>query len=90
MQIESVCIWMNFAPAALLTSLRRRIRFWLSTNPQSVEGPATKQKMKEFNPMLTLRYSATHKADSIYNMVYRLDAMEAYNKRLVKKFPLRA
>ena len=56
--------------------------------PQSVEGPATKQKMKEFNPMLTLRYSATHKADSIYNMVYRLDAMEAYNKRLVKKIPL--
>ena len=41
--------------------------------------------MKEFNPMITLRYSATHRADSIYNMVYRLDAMEAYNKRLVKK-----
>ena len=35
--------------------------------------------------MITLRYSATHRADSIYNMVYRLDAMEAYNKRLVKK-----
>lgn len=57
--------------------------------PQSVEGPATKQKMKEFNPMLTLRYSATHKADSIYNMVYRLDAMEAYNKRLVKKISVK-
>lgn len=57
--------------------------------PQSVEGPATKQKMKKFNPMLTLRYSATHKADSIYNMVYRLDAMEAYNKRLVKKISVK-
>ena len=34
---------------------------------------------------MTLRYSATHKSDSIYNMVYRLDAMEAYNKKLVKK-----
>ena len=28
---------------------------------------------------MILRYSATHKSDSIYNMVYRLDAMEAYN-----------
>ena len=53
--------------------------------PQSVEGKQTKERMKEFNPMITLRYSATHRADSIYNMVYRLDAMEAYNKRLVKK-----
>ena len=53
--------------------------------PQSVEGKQTKERLKEFHPLLTLRYSATHKADSIYNMVYRLDAMEAYNKRLVKK-----
>ena len=52
--------------------------------PQSVEGKQTKEKLKEFNPLLTLRYSATHKADSVYNMVYRLDAMEAYNKKLVK------
>lgn len=39
--------------------------------------------------MLTLRYSATHKSDSIYNMVYRLDALEAYNKRLVKKIAVK-
>ena len=39
--------------------------------------------------MLTLRYSATHKTDSIYNMIYRLDAMEAYNKRLVKKIAVK-
>lgn len=57
--------------------------------PQSVEGKQTKQRLKEFNPLLTLRYSATHKADSIYNMVYRLDAMDAYNKRLVKKIAVK-
>jgi len=57
--------------------------------PQSVEGPQTKERLKEFNPLMTLRYSATHKADSIYNMVYRLDAMEAYNKRLVKKIAVK-
>ncbi|MCX6244654.1 MAG: DEAD/DEAH box helicase family protein [Bacteroidetes bacterium] len=57
--------------------------------PQKVEGLATKEKMKDFNPLLTLRYSATHKKDSIYNMVYRLDAMEAYNKKLVKKIAVK-
>lgn len=57
--------------------------------PQSVEGKQTKERLKEFNPLMTLRYSATHKSDSIYNMIYRLDAMEAYNKRLVKKIAVK-
>lgn len=57
--------------------------------PQSVEGTKTKESLKKFNPLMTLRYSATHKSDSIYNMVYRLDAMEAYNKRLVKKIAVK-
>lgn len=57
--------------------------------PQSVEGAATKERLKEFNPLITLRYSATHKKDSVYNMVYRLDAMEAYNKKLVKKIAVK-
>ena len=57
--------------------------------PQSVEGEKTKENLKTFNPLMTLRYSATHKSDSIYNMVYRLDAMEAYNKRLVKKIAVK-
>lgn len=57
--------------------------------PQSVEGKQTKENLKQFNPLMTLRYSATHKSDSIYNMVYRLDAMEAYNKHLVKKISVK-
>ncbi len=57
--------------------------------PQSVEGKQTKERLKEFNPLMTLRYSATHREDSIYNMIYRLDAMEAYNKRLVKKIAVK-
>jgi len=57
--------------------------------PQSVEGAATKERLKEFNPLFTLRYSATHKKDSVYNMIYRLDAMEAYNKKLVKKIAVK-
>lgn len=57
--------------------------------PQSVEGKQTKENLKQFYPLMTLRYSATHKSDSIYNMIYRLDAMEAYNKRLVKKIAVK-
>ncbi len=75
---------------------RRPIDILAKTNPiliidepQSVEGKQTKERLKEFCPLLTLRYSATHKSDSIYNMVYRLDAMEAYNKRLVKKIAVK-
>lgn len=57
--------------------------------PQSVEGTATRDRLKEFNPLFTLRYSATHRADSVYNMIYRLDALEAYNKKLVKKIAVK-
>lgn len=57
--------------------------------PQSVEGKETKERLKDFNPLFILRYSATHRSDSIYNMIYRLDAMDAYNKRLVKKIAVK-
>ena len=55
----------------------------------TVEYPSTAYYPNAFNAMFTLRYSATHKSDSIYNMIYRLDAMEAYNKRLVKKIAVK-
>ncbi len=57
--------------------------------PQSVEGKQAKERLKEFHPIVTLRYSATHKTDSIYNMIFRLDALEAYNKKLVKKIAVK-
>ena len=51
--------------------------------PQSVEGKTTKESLKKFNALFTLRYSATLKER--YDVVYRLDAMDAYNQHLVKK-----
>lgn len=61
--------------------------------PQSVLGAdkknATREKLKEFKPLFTLLYSATHRADDIVNMVYRLDAMDAYNQKLVKKISVK-
>lgn len=56
--------------------------------PQSVEGKQTKERLKDFKPLFTLRYSATHKEK--YDMVYRLDAMDAYNQKLVKKIAVKA
>ena len=55
--------------------------------PQSVEGKQTKERLKEFHPLLTLRYSATPR--DYYNLIYRLDAMDAYNKKLVKKISVK-
>ncbi|MBP7849937.1 MAG: DEAD/DEAH box helicase family protein [Lentimicrobiaceae bacterium] len=55
--------------------------------PQSVEGARTMESMQDFHPLFTLRYSATHRVE--YNKVYRLDALDAYNKRLVKKIQVK-
>ena len=55
--------------------------------PQSVEGEKTMKSMQDFKPLFTLRYSATHKVE--YNKIYRLDALDAYNKRLVKKIQVK-
>lgn len=55
--------------------------------PQKMEGKATVEKLKDFNPLMILRYSATHKTE--HNKVYRLDALDAYNQKLVKKIAVR-
>ena len=54
--------------------------------PQSVDGGLRgrgKEALGRMNSLCTLRYSATH-ADS-YHMVYRLDAVDAYERKLVKQ-----
>lgn len=59
--------------------------------PQSVLGKsasnATREGLKHFNPLFTLLYSATHR--EVLNMVYRLDAIDAYNQKLVKKIEVK-
>ena len=57
--------------------------------PQSVEGPKTREYLEKFNPLITLRYTATLPKERTYNLIYRLDALEAYNKRLVKKIAVK-
>lgn len=55
--------------------------------PQKMGAEKTLQSLANFNPLFILRYSATHKRD--YNLVYRLDALDAYNQKLVKKITVK-
>lgn len=51
--------------------------------PQKMGGAATQRALARFNPLFTLNYSATHR--ETHNPVYVLDALDAYNQKLVKK-----
>ncbi len=55
--------------------------------PQKMEGRATMEALPKFKPLMILRYSATHKTN--HNKVHRLDALDAYNQKLVKKIDVR-
>ena len=48
-------------------------------------GDKTEELFNEFKPLFKVRYSATHKKGKEYNKIYRLDAIDAYNQKLVKK-----
>lgn len=71
------------APIDLIRATRPVI---IVDEPQSVDGGlqgSGKQALGMMNPLCTLRYSATH-ADK-HHMVYRLDAVDAYERKLVKQ-----
>ena len=55
--------------------------------PQKMEGVATMEALPKFKPLMILRYSATHRTR--HNRVHRLDALDAYNQKLVKKIAVR-
>lgn len=51
--------------------------------PQNMETETAKEAIASLNPLCTLRYSATHR--QLYNQVYRLGPVRAYDLRLVKR-----
>jgi len=55
--------------------------------PQKLGGAATMEGIKSFRPLFILNYSATHKTQ--HNLVYALDALDAYKQRLVKKIQVK-
>ncbi len=69
---------------------KKPIEFIQSTNPiviidepQNVETDIRKKAIANLNPLCTLRYSATH--TNLYNLIYRLDPVKAYDLGLVKQ-----
>lgn len=55
--------------------------------PQKMGGTVTQNALKKFQPLFSLNYSATHAKQ--HNTVYVLDALDAFNKRLVKKIEVK-
>ncbi|MBU0765968.1 MAG: DEAD/DEAH box helicase family protein [Bacteroidetes bacterium] len=70
---------------------RKPIEFVQATNPfviidepQSVDStPKAQEAIKALNPACIFRFSATHR--NLYNLVYNLDPVKAYEMRLVKQ-----
>uniref|UniRef100_UPI0025F4868C restriction endonuclease n=1 Tax=uncultured Eubacterium sp. TaxID=165185 RepID=UPI0025F4868C len=50
-------------------------------------GAVTQKALKNFNPLFMLNYSATHAKH--HNLIYVLDALDAFNKKLVKKIEVK-
>lgn len=67
--------------------IKRNRPILIMDEPQKMEGAATTESLKRFEPLFILRYSATHRKE--HNKIYRLDALDAYNQKLVKKISVR-
>src|SRR6218665_1997164 len=55
--------------------------------PQKMEGAQTQESLQAFKALMALRYSATHK--TTHNKIHRLDGLDAYKQKLVKKIAVR-
>lgn len=55
--------------------------------PQKMGGEVTRKALKNFNPLFSPNYSATHVKQ--HNLIYVLDALDAFNKKLVKKIEVK-
>ncbi|WP_282856725.1 type III restriction-modification system endonuclease [Pseudoclavibacter helvolus] len=55
--------------------------------PQKISAAKSLEALSRFNALMMLRYSATHKVE--HTKVHRLDALDAYNQKLVKKIAVR-
>lgn len=59
----------------------------IQDEPQKMGGKATQEGIKHFDPLFCLNYSATHRVH--HDTVYILDALDAYNQRLVKRIEVK-
>ena len=65
----------------------------IQDEPQKMQGNATQDGIRRFNPLFSLSYSATlprnKKGDPLHNLVFELDTLDAYNQRLVKRIEVK-
>jgi type III restriction enzyme len=66
--------------------IRRNRPIMILDEPQKM-GERSEERLKDFDPLFVLRYSATHRKE--HNKIHRLDALDAYNQKLVKKIAVR-
>ncbi|EGS30373.1 type III restriction enzyme, res subunit [Peptoniphilus sp. oral taxon 375 str. F0436] len=77
----------EFASRRPIDVLKANRPILILDEPQKMGGKATQKALKNFNPLFTLNYSATHANQ--HNLVYALDALDAYNEKLVKKIEVK-
>ena len=71
-------------PIDVISALRPIV---ILDEPQKMGGKATQDGIRQFNPLFALHYSATHRER--HDLVYSLDALDAYNQRLVKRIEVK-
>ena len=77
----------SLVPAVPLIVIKANRPIIILDEPQKMGGAVTQKALKNFNPLFSLNYSATHAVQ--HNTVYVLDALDAFNKRLVKKIEVK-
>lgn len=77
----------DFGSRRPIDVIRRNRPILILDEPQKMQSKNTLESLSYFNPLFIMRYSATHKRN--YNLVYRLDALDAYNQKLVKKITVK-
>lgn len=77
----------NFGSRRPIDVIKANRPILILDEPQKMEGTKTQDALKNFNPLFSINYSATHRKK--HNAVYVLDALDAYNKRLVKKIEVK-
>jgi len=74
---------LGYKPLDLITNTNPVV---IIDEPQStMSTPLAKKAVQNLNPLAIIRYSATHKKGEKINMMYKLDAVDAYDKKLVKQ-----
>ena len=77
----------DFGSRRPIDVIRRNSPILILDEPQKLGSENALKSLAEFDPLFIMRYSATHKRD--YNLIYRLDALDAYNQKLVKKITVK-